>query len=56
MWPAARRRIGIVAPILALTILLMVPITIEAGEWPAARVAGTALLGVHMNLARTLLP
>jgi hypothetical protein len=32
VWPAARRRIGIVAPILALTILLMVPITIEAGE------------------------
>lgn len=56
VWPAARPRIGIVAPLLALTTLLLVPVTVEAGEWLATRVAATPLLGVHMDLARTLLP
>ncbi|RJT88685.1 hypothetical protein D6T64_09690 [Cryobacterium melibiosiphilum] len=56
VWPAARRRIGIVAPILALAALVMVPITVEAGEWLAQRVAATPLLGTHMDLARILLP
>ena len=56
VWPAARSRIGIVAPLLALVALVMVPITVEAGEWLAQRVAATPLLGEHMNLASTLLP
>lgn len=56
VWPAARRRIGIVAPLLAFAALVMVPITVEAGEWLALRVAATPLLGEHMTLARTLLP
>lgn len=56
VWPAARRRIGVVAPLTALAALVMVPITVEAGEWLAQRVAATPLLGTHMDLARTLLP
>ncbi|TFD54751.1 hypothetical protein E3T55_02590 [Cryobacterium frigoriphilum] len=56
VWPAARRRIGIVAPVLALVALVLVPLTVEAGEWLAQRVAATPLLGTHMDLARTLLP
>lgn len=38
VWPAARRRLGIVTPIVALGALIMVPITTNAGEWLQARV------------------
>lgn len=56
VWPAARHRIGIVAPLLALVALVAVPVTVEAGEWLAQRVAATPLLTEHMNLANTMLP
>lgn len=32
LWPVARRRLGIVTPLLALVALVLVPITTEAGE------------------------
>lgn len=38
VWPAARRRLGILTPIVALGALVMVPITTNAGEWLQARV------------------
>jgi hypothetical protein len=55
-WPAARRRLGIVTPIIALAALIAVPITTQAGEWLLARVANTQLIAAHAALGRTLLP
>jgi hypothetical protein len=55
-WPAARRRLGIVTPIIALCALIAVPITTEAGEWLEERVGHTALISAHEALGRTLLP
>jgi hypothetical protein len=55
-WPAARRRLGIVTPIIALAALISVPITTAAGEWLEARVGNTPLILAHAALGRTLLP
>jgi hypothetical protein len=55
-WPAARRRLGIVTPIIALAALIAVPITTAAGEWLEARVGHTALIEAHAQLGDTLLP
>ena len=55
-WPAARRRIGIVAPVVALAAVISIPITVEAGEWLEERVAQTPLLEEHADMGETLLP
>jgi len=55
-WPAARRRLGIVTPIVALGALISVPITTQAGEWLQARVGHTELVAAHAALGTTLLP
>ncbi len=55
-WPAARRRLGIVTPIIALGALVAVPVTTDAGEWLAARVGHTQLIDAHRVLGYTLLP
>ena len=36
VWPAARRRLGIVTPLAALLLIVLVPITVAAGEALAA--------------------
>jgi hypothetical protein len=56
IWPAARRRLGIVVPLLALVDLILVPIVTEAGEWLQARVPSTPLIQAHAALGKTLLP
>jgi hypothetical protein len=62
LWPAARRRLGIVTPIVALGALIMVPVTTNAGEWLQRRVyinpateQGQAVLR-HVALGDQLLP
>lgn len=55
-WPAARRRLGVVTPIIALVALIAVPITVSAGEWLEVRVGATPLVAAHAALGRTLLP
>ena len=55
-WPSARRRLGIVTPIIALAALIAVPITTQAGEWLQARVGHTELIAAHAALGTTLLP
>jgi hypothetical protein len=55
-WPAARRRLGIITPIIALGALISVPITTQAGEWLQARVGHTELVAAHAALGTTLLP
>ncbi|HEY8913742.1 hypothetical protein [Lacisediminihabitans sp.] len=55
-WPAARRRLGIVTPLIALAALVSVPVTTGAGEWLLARVANTPLIQAHAAIGKSLLP
>ena len=55
-WPAARRPLGIVTPIIALGAIISAPITTQAGEWLLARVGHTELVAAHAALGTTLLP
>ena len=56
VWPAARRRLGVVTPIIALVTLIAVPITTDAGQWLEARVHITPLIAAHAALGLTMLP
>ncbi|TXN28095.1 hypothetical protein [Lacisediminihabitans profunda] len=55
-WPAARRRLGVVTPLIALAALVSVPVTTEAGEWLLARVSNTPLIQAHAAIGKSLLP
>lgn len=58
-WPAARRRLGVVTPILALIGLILVPVTTSAGEALAAGlgpVGESAPVRRHEELAEQVLP
>ncbi len=56
LWPAARRRLGIVTPILALVNMLLVPVVTDAGEWLQERVPATPLIQQHADLGQSLYP
>lgn len=56
VWPAARRRLGAVTPVIALVTLIAVPITTDAGLWLEARVHVTPLIAAHAALGLTMLP
>jgi hypothetical protein len=59
VWPAARRRLGIVTPVVALLALITVPITTSAGEWLQDRVFGgytNPLIVQHARMGDDLLP
>lgn len=56
IWPAARRRLGIVTPLIALVALVLVPVTAAAGQWLLDRVDATPRILAHMQIAGTLLP
>jgi hypothetical protein len=56
VWSAARRRLGVVTPIIALVTLIAVPITTDAGLWLEARVHVTPLIAAHAALGLTMLP
>jgi hypothetical protein len=56
VWPAARRRLGILTPALALVVLILVPITTKAGEWLQRRLPPTAAIDKHVRLGHGLLP
>lgn len=55
VWPAARRRIGIVTPLAGLITLILVPITQNAGEWLEQRVGNAPLIKEHVDLGETML-
>jgi hypothetical protein len=55
-WPAARRRLGVVTPLLAGICLVLAPITVQAGEALAAQVGMTPKIAHHEQLANMLLP
>ncbi|MEO6942723.1 MAG: hypothetical protein ABI238_03450 [Terrimesophilobacter sp.] len=55
-WPAARRRLGFLPPLIALIALIAVPFTTSAGEWLQARLVPTPLIEKHVALGPMLLP
>ncbi|MFC0541870.1 DUF2231 domain-containing protein [Kutzneria chonburiensis] len=54
--PAARRRLGIVTPVIALIALICVPVTTSAGEWLIRHVEVDPLVRAHAHLGDGLLP
>jgi hypothetical protein len=56
VWPAARRRLGVLTPSVALVALVSVPLTTHAGEWLEARVPPDPLVRRHTELGDGLLP
>ncbi|QHC58661.1 DUF2231 domain-containing protein [Rathayibacter sp. VKM Ac-2760] len=56
LWPAARRRFGILTPIIALAALIAVPLTTQAGEALERRTEPSAILEQHTELGDHLLP
>jgi len=55
-WPAARRRLGIVTPLAALLLVVLVPITTAAGEALADIVGESPAVEHHEDLGEMLLP
>jgi heme A synthase len=56
VWPAARRRLGIVTPLLAGAALVLVPMSTDSGESLERAVGRTALVERHAELADGMLP
>lgn len=56
LWPVAARRLGIVTPLAALVVLVLTPITVQAGEALKTVVGVTPAIQRHENLGRMLLP
>jgi len=55
LWPAARRRLGVITPLAGLAALILVPITTNAGQWLLERVHATPLIEEHIHLGDTML-
>jgi len=55
-WPAARRRLGVVTPLAALVVLVLVPITTAAGEVLAEAVGPIPAVEAHEEYGVMLLP
>ncbi|HEY5879011.1 MAG TPA: DUF2231 domain-containing protein [Nakamurella sp.] len=55
LWPAARRRLGVITPLAALAALIVVPITANAGEWLQARLPRSPLINEHVGLGLTMI-
>ena len=55
-WPALRRRLGVITPLVALVSLIAVPLATSSGESLEERVGHSALLETHTQLGDTLLP
>lgn len=56
LWPAAQRKFTFLTPALALFGLVLVPITIEAGEQLADTMGIGAAIDHHATLARRIMP
>jgi len=55
LWPAAARRLGIVTPLAGLVVLVLTPITVNAGQALETKVPVTAAVQQHADLGNTLL-
>lgn len=56
LWPAARRRLGIVTPLAALLLVALVPLTVAAGEALRDVVGAQPDVAAHEAYGRMLLP
>ncbi|MDM7854123.1 hypothetical protein [Cellulomonas alba] len=56
LWPAARRRLGLATPVLAVVALLSVPPAKEAGEWLERHVPSSPLVEEHAGRGDAVLP
>lgn len=56
VWPAARRRLGLVTVLGALVVLVLVPVTVAAGQSLAASLGPIPAVAHHQGLAEQLLP
>jgi predicted membrane channel-forming protein YqfA (hemolysin III family) len=56
LWPTARQRLGIVTPLLAGVVLVLVPITMRAGTDLARNFGDNPLIERHEHLAHELPP
>lgn len=56
LWPAARRRLGIVTPLAALVLVILVPITVAAGQSLEAAIDPGPGVLQHASLGGMLLP
>ena len=56
VWPAARRRLGIVTPLLAFGALGATLLTVQAGEALAQIITPTELSGAHIAIGETVRP
>ncbi|MGC4960705.1 DUF2231 domain-containing protein [Gordonia sp. DT218] len=55
LWPAARRRLGFLVPLVALAVLIAVPLTTSAGEALEARVPHTDAVERHTQLGEQMI-
>lgn len=55
-WPVARRRAGLLGPLLCLLALIAVPLTTNSGEWLQERLSPSPLIDAHARLGDQLLP
>jgi hypothetical protein len=55
VWPAARRRLVWLVVFLATAMVVLTPLTVEAGEWLEQRVGATDVLNDHTALGDTML-
>lgn len=53
LWPAARAKLAGPNAILSVLVVVLVPITTDAGEWLERRVASTPLVRTHTELGDT---
>jgi hypothetical protein len=55
-WPAARRRLGVVTPLGGLVVLVLTPLTVQAGEYLQTIVGTTPAVARHVELGLGLQP
>jgi hypothetical protein len=55
VWPAARRRLGVLTPLVALVALVCVPRPTQAGEWPHEHVPESPLVEQHAGYGDAVL-
>jgi hypothetical protein len=55
VWPAARRRLVWLVLALALVVMVVTPLTTEAGEWLQQRIGASPALATHAELGDTML-
>ncbi|MGY4103091.1 hypothetical protein ACW2Q0_26550 [Nocardia sp. R16R-3T] len=56
LWPAARRRLGPITPLVSSVALVAIPLTTDSGEWLEHHTARDPLVRIHTHMADGLLP